>query len=157
MDPDQLETSHAQIHDRLWIGGAHAPIPAATALVVTLHQPARSIEASTDEVVACFADSRFQPAPMTTLQHAAAAVRTVWPDHTVLVRCQHGLNRSALIAALALREHGVSPAAAIDQIRTTRPGALNNPYFTELIHTWPHDPMDPPRSAVGHPTAPKRG
>ena len=52
----------------------------------------------------------------------------------VLVRCQAGLNRSSLVAALALVHRGVSPQEAIDAIRAGRsPNCLFNRSFTAHV------------------------
>ena len=53
----------------------------------------------------------------------------------VLVRCQAGLNRSGLITALALMNHGLSADDAITLIREQRsPDALFNWAFEDYIH-----------------------
>ena len=52
----------------------------------------------------------------------------------VLVRCQAGLNRSSLVAALALVQRGWEPQAAIDAIRAARsPNCLFNRSFVAQI------------------------
>ena len=52
----------------------------------------------------------------------------------VLVRCQAGLNRSSLVAALALVHRGSSPQGAIDAIRAGRsPNCLFNRSFTDHV------------------------
>lgn len=54
---------------------------------------------------------------------------------SVLSTCHQGLNRSALVAALALVNLGWKPADAIARIRTARGSqALSNPYFVDVIH-----------------------
>lgn len=53
---------------------------------------------------------------------------------TVLVRCQAGLNRSSLVAALALVELGLQPQEAIDRIRAGRHvNCLFNRSFVEHV------------------------
>ena len=42
----------------------------------------------------------------------------------VLVHCKGGLGRAGLVAARILVERGVPPRAAIDAVRTVRPGAV---------------------------------
>ena len=55
----------------------------------------------------------------------------------VLFRCQAGLNRSSLAAALTLMENGYSAASAIDTIRDHRHGqALFNPFFEAFIYDY---------------------
>ena len=51
---------------------------------------------------------------------AALAAQRVDEGRRVLVRCQAGLNRSSLVAALAMVELGVDPQDAIDRIRAAR-------------------------------------
>ena len=147
MTPEEYEHSHARIHPRMWIAGAAAPIPAPVTTVVTLHQPARPVPATVTETLACFADSRFQPVPTDIVRRALNTVLAAWPHRPVLVRCHHGLNRSALIVGLALHQAGQPATDVVAHLRHVRPGALNNPYFADLVATWPNDPMraaDPP-------------
>lgn len=51
----------------------------------------------------------------------------------VYVVCQHGMNRSGLVAGLLLRELGVSGAEAVERICRARPGALSNQAFRRLV------------------------
>jgi protein-tyrosine phosphatase len=52
-----------------------------------------------------------------------------------LVRCQAGLNRSALVAALALVHAGQSPQEAVDAIRAGRSlNCLFNRDFVQYLH-----------------------
>jgi protein-tyrosine phosphatase len=54
----------------------------------------------------------------------------------VLVTCAAGLNRSALIAALAMVTLGVSPEDAMAEIRAARgAGALSNPSFVKFLRS----------------------
>lgn len=46
------------------------------------------------------------------------------PDSLVLLHCHAGINRSPSLAFAVLIAQGVSPGAAMDQIRTARPSAL---------------------------------
>ena len=64
--------------------------------------------------------------------HAVAdlAASLVGQGHRVLSHCGMGLNRSALVAGLALIRLGMTPEAALALIRTRRPGALYNDVFT---------------------------
>lgn len=62
---------------------------------------------------------------------AAEAVRD---GRRVLCRCQAGLNRSSLVAALAMVRLGYQPDAAVEQIRLRRsPHALFNEHFQRYI------------------------
>ena len=141
IDPDALQYSTATIAPGMWIGGAYAPIPEDAHGVVTLDNLAPPVlDPAVRESRAPFPDSRFQPVPLGPMSAALAAADT-YRAHGVLIRCRHGLNRSALIAALTLRNHGDSAHRAMEQIRSKRPGALSNPYFADLIAHWPNDPM----------------
>jgi len=51
----------------------------------------------------------------------------------VLCHCGAGLNRSPLVAGLALIVLGMEPAAVIEQVRRRRPGSLYNEHFVECI------------------------
>jgi protein-tyrosine phosphatase len=55
----------------------------------------------------------------------------------VLAHCSMGFNRSALVAGLILTELGYEGAAALDRLRSRRPGALYNERFAEYLATVP--------------------
>jgi hypothetical protein len=69
---------------------------------------------------------------------AAARVADGFPDR-VYVMCHHGLNRSALVAGLILRELDVSGEDAVRRVMAARPGALANQAFREIVEG-PHAP-----------------
>ena len=136
-----MESTTANIVDGLWIGGALAPIPNGVSLVITLEERATEVDrADVAEVREPFPDSRWQPVDTRRVSKALLAAHA-HSDGSMLMRCRHGLNRSALIAALVLRGRGWSPEVAIDAVRQARPGALSNPYFADLVGAWPRDPM----------------
>lgn len=65
---------------------------------------------------------------------AQLAAARVQEGKTVLVRCQAGLNRSSLVAALTMVELGLSPQDAIDRIRAGRHvNCLFNRSFVEHV------------------------
>jgi hypothetical protein len=72
----------------------------------------------------------------TTVQSVAAMLRTEQPPEAVYAMCQHGMNRSGLIAGLILRELGVPGDDAIQLIRERRRGALSNWSFVGLIEAY---------------------
>lgn len=66
---------------------------------------------------------------------AARVARRLRADRRVLVTCAMGLNRSALIAALAMHEiHGMSADEIVARLRQARGSwALSNPNFEKLL------------------------
>jgi hypothetical protein len=54
------------------------------------------------------------------------------PEHLYVV-CQHGMNRSGLVAGLILRELGVGGEDAVERICRARPGALSNQAFRRIV------------------------
>lgn len=70
------------------------------------------------------------------ISSARTVKRHLESGQRVLVTCAMGLNRSALIAALALRfVYKMGPDEAIGRLRAARgPEALGNPSFRRLIH-----------------------
>lgn len=70
-----------------------------------------------------------------TVRRAAEAIKGKSgssPDAVYTV-CQHGMNRSGLLAGLLLRELGMSGHEAVELIVSRRPGALSNQAFRRLI------------------------
>ena len=66
---------------------------------------------------------------------AALVAARLDEGRTVLVRCQAGLNRSSLVAALALVRRGRTPQEAIDAVREARsPNCLFNRSFVAHLH-----------------------
>jgi protein-tyrosine phosphatase len=55
----------------------------------------------------------------------------------ILVHCQMGLNRSALLAGLILVHYGVPGPAALAQLQARRPGALFNQHFADHLAAQP--------------------
>jgi hypothetical protein len=55
----------------------------------------------------------------------------------VLVHCEMGLNRSALLAGLMLVYNGMSGGEAVDLLQARRPGALYNENFAEHLRLQP--------------------
>jgi hypothetical protein len=81
------------------------------------HGPAAGVEHHTMSIP----DAQLQDADVAEVERLAAVVAdAVRARRSVLVRCQAGLNRSSLVAALALVQLGWSPANAITTIRERR-------------------------------------
>ena len=68
----------------------------------------------------------------------------------VLLHCSAGVNRSALIAALVVRElQNLSGAEALSVVQTARPGTLRNEDFVQLLESLPR-PNPPALGSVGN-------
>ncbi len=67
------------------------------------------------------------------VRETATAVASESGPSDVIIVCQHGMNRSGLLAGLLLRELGMSGREAVDLIVSKRPGALSNQAFRRLI------------------------
>jgi hypothetical protein len=73
--------------------------------------------------------------PSEQLHAIAAWVVACTHDGPTLVHCQAGLNRSSLVAGLALIKTGMAPAQAIALLRAQRsPACLCNPAFANWLH-----------------------
>ncbi len=70
---------------------------------------------------------------LAVLAASREVAKTLAAGKSVLVTCQAGLNRSALIATLALMRLGYSPNKATALVRRLRTGALNNPRFVATV------------------------
>jgi len=84
-----------------------------------------------------FADLDAVPPAMDAIRALAASVSAGLasndaPEHLYIV-CQHGMNRSGLVAGLVLRELGLPGTAAVSRILAARPGALSNQAFRRLV------------------------
>lgn len=80
--------------------------------------------------------------PLSSSNRAADVVRQVFEAITrddgqaperIYVMCQHGMNRSGLVAGLLLRALGVGPRETVERIRLARPGALANDAFRLMV------------------------
>jgi len=89
--------------------------------------------------VRVFADIDAVPSGLPSIRdmvrEAASAMdaRSADAPTNVYVVCQHGMNRSGLVAGLLLRELGMSGAEAVERICSARPGALSNQAFRRLV------------------------
>jgi hypothetical protein len=137
---EQLRSTCTPVFGTVWIGGDLAPVPDGVRTVVTLEATAPPVEREdVTEHRFPFRDSRWEPVRREPLEAAVEAV--VRARRPVLVRCQYGLNRSALVLCLALPSMSdTSRRGAMANIRRVRPGALTNPYFVDLIRSYPQEP-----------------
>jgi hypothetical protein len=115
-------------------------VPPGVEVVVTLEEAAApSGRPGVVELRHPFRDSRWEPVPRATVDAAVEAV--VEADGPVWVRCRYGLNRSALVTGLALRRRGWGSSEVVQRLSgAARPGALTNPYFVDLLATYPEEP-----------------
>jgi hypothetical protein len=136
---EELRRSCAEVAPGQWLGGQLAQIPNVVSTVITLEAATAPLDvAGVTEFRFPFRDSRWEPVPHPVLEAAVEAVRAA--EAAVLVRCRHGLNRSALVTCLTLMRGGVAAEEAVGHVRMVRPGALTNPYFADLITTYPQEP-----------------
>ncbi len=130
----------------IWMGGAHTFVGTALEIeavrrswVVDLagDMPHTYREAASRFVVRVFPDLDAPPQNWPAIEEMIASVtdglRDGSPPEQLFVMCQHGMNRSGLVAALVLRSLGLSGAEAVARIVTARPGALSNEAFRELV------------------------
>lgn len=136
----------SQIDGNLWIGGLHydlgdgrsgdARVTYEFAYVVSMHYPRGFGPAAGIPHLRCLIDDAPLIAETLALvkSHVGPVVRELDAGRKVLIRCQAGLNRSALLAALVLIARGRSATEAIELIRAARsPHALHNPDFVACI------------------------
>ncbi len=126
----------SRIDGNLWMGGCRdgVRLPDGFARVVSLWPQGRyHLGPATTRVEVSVADSEVVP-PAGLLVPLAEHVLTHARQGPTLVHCQAGLNRSGLVAALALILDGMLPAAAIDLLRQQRsPAVLCNPAFERWL------------------------
>jgi hypothetical protein len=103
--------------------------------VVTMYAWARPVDWGVEELRWGIYDSPTRGIDLDSMADTVAWAHRRWKaGKRVLIRCQAGLNRSSLVAALVLVRDGVEPGEAIAKIRRTRsPRALFNPKFVETI------------------------
>lgn len=131
----------------VWMGGAHSHIGeelshetlASSWLIDCAGDMDPSFRSSTGRWLACvFPDldgplaSSNRVAEVVQLTLESIASRDNAPER-VYVMCQHGMNRSGLVAGLLLRGLGVEPRETVERIRRARPGALANDHFRLMV------------------------
>jgi len=131
----------SRVWENLWVGGAPAiaaevdgnadmlvlcaaeyqPDASEFPHVTVVHAPLEDDEPNGQELATALAASK-------AVAEALRAGQRVW------VTCMAGLNRSAFVAALALRQLGWAPEDAIQAMRDARgPFALSNIWFEDLV------------------------
>lgn len=69
------------------------------------------------------------------------AAEMIRSERAVLIHCQMGLNRSPLMAGVAMTHLGMTGAEAVRQLRAKRPGALYNPVYADYLRSLPAAPL----------------
>lgn len=107
----------------------------------------RGIPAHPDSVVYVYFPIRDEGLPPLNRLHAVARLGAdlLRKGERVLVHCEMGLNRSALLAGLILVHGGASGETALERLQSRRPGALYNSQFSEYLRLQPRggEPPEP--------------
>lgn len=132
----------------VWMGGAHSHVGeelrheglAASWVIDCAGEIDASYREATGRWLACvFPDL---DGPLASSNRVHDVVRTALesvrigdapPPERIYVMCQHGMNRSGLVAGLILRGLGIPARETIDRIRFARPGALANDHFRLIL------------------------
>lgn len=103
--------------------------------VYTLYAFANPVDWHVKEIRLGFYDSDSLSISPQDLYDLANQAHKDWKSgKRVLIRCQAGLNRSGIVAALVLIKDGYSPRKAIELLRTSRSRyVLMNSYFEEWL------------------------
>jgi protein-tyrosine phosphatase len=125
----------------LWLAPAcddWAPIVHKHALTAVIDLEAgldAGIPAHPDRVIYVYFPFADEGVPSLHRLHAVARLgaELVRERERVLVHCQMGLNRSALVAGLVLVHNGMSGAEAVARLQERRPGALFNEAFATYL------------------------
>jgi protein-tyrosine phosphatase len=132
-------------HGLLWLAPAcedWAPIVAQHALSAVIDLEAgldRGIPVNPNQVIYVYFPFRDEDVPTLHKLHAVARLGAalISAGERVLIHCQMGLNRSALVAGLVLVYSGVSGEDAVARLQLRRPGALYNEAFAEYLRRQP--------------------
>jgi protein-tyrosine phosphatase len=130
-----VEQDFSQIDGNLWVGACPADeLPASFPYVLNLYRDeAYLISPTTEHRLHILVDEPVIPDPAILIELAdwVNDKRALGPT---LVHCQAGLNRSGLIAGLALVRAGMAPSEAIALLRARRsPDVLFNAVFERWL------------------------
>lgn len=109
-------------------------------VVIDLEQDLdRGIPDHPDSVIYIYFPIRDEGLPPLPRLHAVAQLGSdlLRQGERVLVHCEMGLNRSALLAGLILVHGGASGEDAFERLQVRRPGALFNVRFSEYLRRQP--------------------
>lgn len=130
-----------QVYPGLWVGEKppqkrlHPPIDALV-LAAAEHQPPNPGWGV--DVIRCpLPDDRLTLGEIELADRTGDRVAALLNSgKNVLCTCQMGLNRSSLIACIAMGKLGVPPAVAIDRVRHKRGGyAMSNEHFVRYLNS----------------------
>lgn len=148
-----MPKSYSQILPKLYLGGTKpendfSSGPAAKPskypsidVVFSFHENSSAVTGNTLEVRYPFDDDwkiGLKPENISRINDVAKMAHSAWKDgHRVLLRCQGGKNRSALVMGVVLLIEGYEPARAIELMRDKRdPEVLFNEHFVRALHEW---------------------
>lgn len=133
-----------EVHERIWVGS----VPPRGTRLASKHGFTHVVLCADDyqfpadafrgiTVIHCPYEDSDTVVPERTLALVFATARSVAEAQrgggTVLVTCAAGINRSALVAALAMRMLGLKPWAAVERIRANRYSyCLSNTAFRRI-------------------------
>lgn len=127
----------SHIGGNLWTGGCRdgVELPHDFAYVVSLYPWERYVLGpDTERIEVAMWDSDAPLGAGTKIHETARWALAAIRDGKTLVHCQAGLNRSGLVAGLAMVLSGMPAAAAIEVLRERRsPAVLCNPTFEEWL------------------------
>jgi protein-tyrosine phosphatase len=109
-------------------------------VVIDLEQDVdQGIPAHPDRVIYVYFPIRDEGLPSLSRLHTVARLGSdlLRQGERVLVHCEMGLNRSALLAGLILVHGGASGEDALQRLQDRRPGALFNERFCEYLRRQP--------------------
>lgn len=128
----------SHIVGNLWTGGCEhgVRLPDDFRYVVSLYPWERyELGPDTERVELQLFDSSGDLGPGKIIYETAGWALAAARDGKTLIHCQAGLNRSALIAGLALILDGMDPASVVALLRERRsPAVLCNPTFLGWLH-----------------------
>lgn len=99
----------------------------------------KGIPTTPDKIIYIYYPILDEDLPDLTKLHATARFAADLCRHRfdVLAHCQLGLNRSALLIGVILTYLGLTGEAALNLLRSRRPGALFNDVFAEYLKSLP--------------------
>lgn len=123
-----------EILPNLWMGGHPKNVAEFQYVFCLVSKCAYKVESHQTVTIAPFEDVTEQELNGDFLHELADQVLRCHQRGKTLVHCEHGLNRSALVVALALVKLGYTPADAVAHVKAVRYfDALNNRTFNDWL------------------------